>query len=208
MKGIRASVTMVAHYRRPYVVLNLLYYGLVICGMIFVAFNPSVQQSLFEAVRTGLTKGPLSVLRDAYAEGRVLDAIVLTFLVNLVLGTFLFITLPSLLIPFSGLLLCSYRALFWGLTLSPTSAPLARAMIPHSLTLVVEGQAYILAMLAVYIQGRAFVSPHTVDAATHMQGYRIGLERSFKLYLLIVLLLAASAVYEALEVIYVVPLLT
>jgi len=38
----------------------------------------------------------------------------------------------------------------WGLILSPSHPELAGPMIPHSLTLILEGQAYVVAMLAVW----------------------------------------------------------
>jgi hypothetical protein len=62
-------------------------------------------------------------------------------------------------------------------------------------------------MLAAYIQGRAFLWPSTVNAATHTQGYQAGVKRSLRLYLLIAIVLAAAAVYEVLEVIFIIPLL-
>jgi hypothetical protein len=80
-------------------------------------------------------------------------------------------------------------------------------MIPHSLTLLLEGQAYIVAMLAAYQQGLAFICPRTVGAQTHWRGYCAGLRRTGSLYLLVTILLAVSAVYETLEAIYVGPLL-
>ena len=207
MRLIQRSLEVIREFRREYIVLNIIYYGLVVCGMIYVTFDPSLQQSLSEPVLHAFTEGPLSAVGSAYGGGKVLLAMVLTFTVNLILGTFVVITIPSLLIPFSGLLVGALRAVLWGLLLSPTTPELAKAMIPHSLTLVIEGQGYILALLAVYIHGKAFLWPRTVGAATHGQGYRVGVNRSTQVYLLVVLLLAVAAVYEALEVIFIVPLL-
>ncbi len=80
-------------------------------------------------------------------------------------------------------------------------------MIPHSLTLVIEGQAYILAMLGAWILGRAFVSPQRVGALSWKEGYLRGLRSGASIYLLVAIVLAVAAVYEVLEVIYLVPLL-
>ena len=201
MKVIQSALETVKESRRAYIVLNLVYYGLVICGMIYVAFNPSLQQSLLELVGSAFTQGPFSAVGSAYTGGQVLQAMVLTFVVNLFLGSIAVITVPSLVIPFSGLLIGAYRAVLWGLLLSPTTPGLRLVMIPHSLTLILEGQAYILAMLAAYVQGRAFLWPRSAGASTHRQGYGIGVKRSVRIYLLVVLLLAVAAIYEALEVI-------
>ena len=203
MKVIQSALEPIKESCRAYIVLNLAYYGLVTCGMIYVAFNPSLQQSLLELVGSAFTEGPFSAVGSAYVRGQVLQAIVLTFVVNLFIGSIVWITLPSLVIPFSGLLLGAYRAILWGLLLSPTTPEMRLVMIPHSLVLILEGQAYILAMLAAYVQGRAFLWPRSVGVATRRQGYGLGLKRSVRIYLLVVLVLAVAAVYEALEVIFI-----
>ena len=206
MRSIQSAWKVVGEFRRAYIVLNLIYYGLVVLGMIYVVFNPSLQQSLMEAVGSAFIEGPFSALGGAYLGGQVLMAIVLTFMVNLFIGSFAWITLPSLVIPFSGLLMGAYRAVVWGWVLSPTTPEMRMVMIPHSLTLILEGQAYILAMLAAYIQGRAFFYPRSVGAATRKQGYWAGVKHLGRLYLLVALLLAVAAIYEALEVIFIIPL--
>jgi hypothetical protein len=78
---------------------------------------------------------------------------------------------------------------------------LALVMIPHSLTLILEGQAYILAILASYVQGVAFLRPQSVGVAGHRQGYFEGAKRTARLYVLVAIVLAVAAVYEAVEVI-------
>lgn len=52
------------------------------------------------------------------------------------IGAFVYLTVPSLMIPFGGIVLGCFRAVGWGLVLSPTSLELARAMMTHSLVLV------------------------------------------------------------------------
>jgi hypothetical protein len=131
---------------------------------------------------------------------------VLTLVVNLFLGSLLEITVPSLIIPFSGLLLGIYRAILWGLILSPASAIMAGVMIPHSVVLLLEGQGYILVMLAAYIQGKAFLKPQAYGIQGHGRGYVEGLRRTGWIYVLAILTLVVAAIYEALEVIYLAPL--
>jgi hypothetical protein len=207
MKAVLSALRTIREFQRPYIVLNLVYYGLVICGMVYVAFHPTLQQLLLDAIGSAFTDWPLSTVAGAYTGGQVFLAIVLTFAVNLTAASFLWITLPSLVVPFSGLATGALRAILWGVLFSPSSPEMSTVMIPHSLTLVLEGQAYILAMLGAYVQGRAFLWPSTVNAATHTQGYQAGVKRSLRLYLLIAIVLAAAAVYEVLEVIFIIPLL-
>lgn len=201
MNALCGAWRIVSDYRRPYLILNATYYGLVVLAMTYVAVvDPALQEHLLSDVEGAFAEGPLAAVGGAYLGGKVIAAAVLTFVVNLSVGSLLFITLPSLIVPFSGLLLGAYRAALWGLILAPTNTQLAWLMIPHSLTLLLEGQAYILTMLAVYVQGKAFLWPDSVGVASHLQGYVTGLRLSARLYLLVVLVLAVAAIYEALEV--------
>ncbi|NIN66552.1 MAG: stage II sporulation protein M [Anaerolineae bacterium] len=201
MNSLRGAWGIITDHRRPYFVLNAAYYGLVVLGMTYVAVvDPALQEQLLSAVEGAFAEGPLAAVGGAYLGGNVIAAAVLTFVFNLSVGSLLTITLPSLIVPFSGLLLGAYRAALWGLILAPTNTELALVMIPHSLTLLLEGQAYILAMLAVYVQGKAFLWPDSVGAANRSQGYVTGLKLSARLYLLVLFVLALAAVYEALEV--------
>ncbi|MDD5418998.1 MAG: hypothetical protein PHV57_04035 [Methanomicrobiaceae archaeon] len=203
----REAIEILKESSRAYLAMNAAYYGLIIIGMIAIAFDPALQQELLQLVGGAFEEGPLAVVGEAYGSADVLSAVVLTFAVNLGLGSFLSITLPSLIVPFSGLFVGGYRALLWGLLFSPTTPEMARLMIPHALTLILEGQAYIIVMLAAFLQGKAFLWPKTVRAKTRRQGYRAGLRLSLRLYLLAVVILAIAACYEVFEAIYLIPLL-
>jgi hypothetical protein len=198
---IRSAWALVQENRKAYLVINAVYYGLVIIFMIYAAFNQPLQEMLLKQVGAAFMRGPLSFVGEAYNNARVLPAIASTFLVNLFVGSFVDITLPSLLMPFSGLLIGGVRAVLWGLILSPANPALRLAMIPHSVTLLLEGQGYILALLAAWIQGRAFLQPWTVGAGGLGRGYFEGIKRTATLYILVILVLAAAAVYEVIEVV-------
>jgi hypothetical protein len=206
MNPIKSAWGIVQENRRAYTILNAIYYGLVIVFMVYAAFNPEIQRTLMEAVGEAFMSGPLSFVGQAYINAEVLKAILVTFFINLFVGSIASITLPSLVIPFSGLLVGIYRAVLWGLILSPASPDLRLAMIPHSITLLIEGQAYILTMLAAYIQGRAFLWPHTVGVDSHKQGYVEGVKRSARLYVLVILALVIAAIYEVVEVVMMIKL--
>ena len=203
-----ALLEIIRKHRKAYLVLNAVYYGLVILAMVYIYFNPNLQETLLAAVgQTFEEGGILGAVGEAYSGGQVVSATLLTFVVNLFIGSLLSISVPSLVIPFSGLLLGVYRAVLWGLMLSPAYQPLVGPMIPHALTLILEGQAYIVAMLGVYIHGRYFLWPAIAGVEGRGRGYLAGLKASARLYVLVALLLAIAAVYEVLEVIFLVPLL-
>jgi hypothetical protein len=204
---INSAWSLVRENRRAYALINILYYGLVIVCMVYAALNQGLQQSLINSIGAAFMTGPLAVVGNAYVDSRVIAAILWTFVVNLLIGSVGSITLPSLIVPFSGFLIGIYRAVLWGLLLSPAHPDLRLAMIPHSITLIIEGQAYILAMLGAWVQGRAFLWPASSGAASHWRGYLEGLKRTGTLYVLITLILALAAVYEVIEVVILIELL-
>jgi hypothetical protein len=195
------SLDLITNARRPYLILNLVYYGLIAAAMAYAVYDTSLQQALAELIVGGVAEGPLQPVLEAYTGGRVLLAIGLTFGINLVVGSFLSITLPSLIIPFSGLLVAGLRAVLWGLLFSPQIAGglnlqdvgLGAALV---LLLILEGQGYVLAMLGAYLHGRAFLWPRRAGLAGHRQGYVSGLRQQGWVYLWVALVLLVAAVYE------------
>lgn len=207
MNLLKSAWELVQENRRVYITLNALYYGLVVICMVYVVFNQPLQDELLQSIGEAFMTGPLSFVGNAYINAKVLAAIAATFFVNLFVGSFGTITFPSLIIPFSGILVGFYRAVLWGLILSPAHPDLRLIMIPHSLTLILEGQAYILTMLAAYIQGRAFLLPKTVGLERRGQGYLEGLKQTGKMYLLVILTLLIAAIYEVIEVVIMIKLI-
>jgi hypothetical protein len=205
--SLKDAMKIVTDNLRPCLILNLAYFGLVLLGAVYSYLNPSIAQWLKEGTAQALTNGgPLVMVANAYISGNFLMAAVLTFIVNLVLGAILYITLPSMVVPFFGLLMGSFRALLWGV-LVLSLIPFEAYSVPAWLTMIFEGEAYILAMLAAYIQGKAFLWPDSVGAATRRQGYVKGLAATWRLYVLIVLILAVAAIWEAFAAIYLMPML-
>jgi hypothetical protein len=188
---------------REYVLLNLLYYSLVASSMAYTYTFPEVQRGLMEALGEEFKEG-FPWVAEAYTSGNFPMAAILTFSVNLALGSFVCITLPSLIMPFGGVIIGCIRATLWGLLLAPTSPELAQAMIPHSLTLVLEGQGYILAMYAVTMQWKGVIRPRSIGEEKRLKAYIVGIKKTTQIYLLITLVLVISAIYEAFEVIYIV----
>ena len=209
MKTIRTGLQLLAEFRRSYLSINLLYFGLVACGMFAAMINRDFQHTFLDR---GKAEEFLPKVAAAYDGGHLLAAISLTFIVNLVLGTCAYITGPSLIIPFSGLLTGSFRAVVWGFIFSPSIADLDGIHLARggmiAVLIFLEGQGYVLAMLATYVQGKAFLFPTSSGASGRWKGYRMGLQRTVQLYPLVALQLAIAAIYEATVVIVIKPLLS
>ena len=195
MRWLAPAFTIVRTHRRAYLLLNGLYYGLILLGILYTLYDATLQRMVTEAVGTAFSQGPLAAVGEAYVGGQTLRAILLTFVINLFVGSGATITLPSLIIPFSGLLMGAYRAVLWGVIYAPTSPELRMIFLPHLPTLLLEGQAYVLVLLGAVMQGRAFFAPHTVGATTRRQGYWQGIKLTLRLYELVVLVLVVAAIY-------------
>ncbi len=201
---------------------HIIYFGLYILMAALIRTVPALHTVLMTSVQQAFTgEGPLAVAGAAYLSGNILWAAAVTFAVNFLLGTIVMITLPSLIIPGVGVLVAVFRATLWGLLLGPADVSLALGMIPHSGTLLLEGEGYILATffamlmpVILFGSGRPALKPaEAVDGEfadppsepTHETTGRrflraIGL--NLKGLLLVALVLAVAAIYEAAEVIW------
>lgn len=213
LKALHPALELIRGARRAYLNLNIAYYGLVVCGMAYTAFDRSLQQSLTGAVSTSLTEGPLSTVLDAYTGGRAIAAIALTVGINLAVGSFATVTLPSMIIPFSGLLMGGIRALVWGVLFSPQIS--GGLGVPELVTgalllglIFLEGQGYVLAMFGAVLHGKVFLFPRHSEPVPSLvegprraispswQGYLLGLKQQAQIYLLVAIVLFIAALYE------------
>jgi hypothetical protein len=197
------SAPLVEMKARPRLVwgIHLVYFGLVIAGSLLVFAAPEVQVVLMGKVRQALANrdNPLGLAAEAYQSGNIPLAAALTFAVNFFLGSLAVITLPSCLLPGVGALLAAFRALTWGLLFAPTTREITYGMLPHSLTMLLEGEGYILAaffglLIPVQIARRG--------SGMSFSG-RFGrvLLLNIQAQFWIVVVLAVAAIYEAAEVI-------
>ena len=203
---------------------HLAYFGLYVVGALVIYQLPILQTVMMAAVgqAIGGGKGPLAVAGAAYGSGNMLYAAVVTFLINFPLGSFAMISLPSMIVPGCGSLLAAFRATLWGLLLGPSDAALVWGMLAHTGTLLLEGGGYILAtffalLVPVYLlrpgqgvekrveadfgeldEGEPS-SPRARDTMVRRLGRALGL--NLRAQLLVALVLALAACYEAVEVI-------
>lgn len=199
MHYFRQAFAIITRYRIPYIILNAVFYGVVAAGMVYGALDRDTQQSLSTDLRQQAHVA-LPDVTTAYAASRILPSVALTFVLNFIAGSFLTIVLPSLVIPFSGLCLAAIRAVIWGIIFSPVAYSPPR-FIAVLVLVILEGQGYILATLAAYIQGVTVLRPDPAQDSTWRQRYWTGLKRSLPIHLLIAAQLAIAAIYEALLII-------
>ncbi|HUE15496.1 MAG TPA: hypothetical protein VMR25_15125 [Planctomycetaceae bacterium] len=198
---LRDPLTELSTYRGLLWGVHLVYFGLYLLAALIVYQAPDVQKTLITVLQGQIRggEGPLGVAGTAYATRNVPFAALVTFVINFFVGSAALLTLPSCVIPGSGAVVAMGRALLWGVVLAPTSRLLARTMLPHSGTLLLEGEGYILAtffglLIPIYLF-RSNRGPNLV--ARYRQGVAVNLKGN----LLVALILVVAALYEATEVI-------
>lgn len=130
-----------------------------------------------------------------------------TFLANLLFAAVLTTTLPSLLIPYLGVVLTVLRTGMIGVWLTPTTPGEAIALLPHLIVLVIEMQAYVLTALGTVVLWRTTFGHRRLELPSAGAGYRAGVADMLRLYPVIAALLLIIAIVEAIEVIWIMPLL-
>jgi hypothetical protein len=92
-----------------------------------------------------------------------------------------------------------YRAFMWGLIFVPYPS-LALQILPHYLTIFLEGMGYVVALFAGLRVGIALFSKK--NKGKWKYAYLLSLKEMCKIYSLVVLVLLGVAAWEAYEVIY------
>jgi hypothetical protein len=200
-RWIGPALAEIRRRRRLFHSLHLVYFGLCLGCMLVIYEVPDVQGALLVAVGAQVEdgSGPLGVAGRAYRSQNIARAAVVTLGVNFVVGSFAVITLPSLVLPGIGVLMAAWRAMLWGLLLAPTHLGLSRVMLAHSATLLLEGEAYILAAFFALLIPLCLFDRKAGTTVGSRYGRAILM--NLRGNLLVLLVLALAAIYEAVEVI-------
>jgi len=198
---IRLPLLEIKKYKSSFLTLHFIYFGVAILFMLVAYCLPELQASFLAGIKSQVTdgSGPLAVAGRAYMSKNILRAAVITFLINFFLGSIAYITIPSIIIPAVGVLAAVFRAMAWGLLLAPNFDTLAGAMLPHSLTILLEGEGYVVAsffglLVLVYLFRKA-------EGPSILVRYGRALLMNLRGNVLVAIVLAIAAIYEAIEVI-------
>ncbi|MBV4521117.1 hypothetical protein KVG88_13690 [Pseudomonas sp. SWRI74] len=204
MSYFRNAFSIIKQHCKVFLALNFAFYGTFALSFFVTMINPELQGYVKPEIDQAYNQpGLLRMAASAFGSQNLLIAISLTFFLNLAV-TLGMTTLPSFIIPFVGILAVFHRAALWGVMFAPVG-PNSAILIPHSLTLLIEGQAYVLAAFAAYVQGRMLFWPRRYGLDSHLEGYKAGYLSTYGLYSLVVLMLLIGAFYEGIEVIYFMP---
>ncbi|MFL1377687.1 stage II sporulation protein M [Nocardiopsis protaetiae] len=197
MRHLRTPFRIIRENLRAYLVMNAVVYGALLLGIGAGLLFPDLYAAQHAALEEA---GTAEQIRPLLATPWLFALVILAN--NVLRASLLSILLPSMVVPFSGIALFAYTTFTIGVIVAPVDGAAARTLVPHSVTLLVEFQAYVLLMLAAYLLGRAWLRPRTVGADTRRRGYVHGLKQVGWLSLPALALLVVGAVYEALSVLH------
>ncbi len=197
---LRPFLRTLGRYPRLLVAMHVAHYGAFFVLMLVAAAFPAVNFAITQTIDAAFAEGDLAYIGDAYASVNVMTAAGVTFWHNYAVATLGFSFAPSLIIPGIGILknLASFSIV--GLGMAPMWQGLAGLYTFHSITMILELEAYILASFAIAL---FFVYMfRAIKAERLFFGYAAWAKMLGSAALFVGLQLLIAAFYEALTLIH------
>lgn len=189
---IRANVPVYAR-------VNAAIYGALFLAFVVGGAFPRFAEAGLGAMQAFASTSPLSGQVGDFSEGSILTLAGVILISTVVFGALGMATLPSLVIPYAGVVIHVVFAFLLGLTYAPQDADGWVIFWAHLPTLVLELQGYILVLLGSVLHARYWMRPRAHGCTIRRAGYIRGLIESAWLYIPAVAVLIVGAVYEAVE---------
>ncbi|UQN31484.1 hypothetical protein [Brachybacterium kimchii] len=186
----------------PYLVSNLVVYGTLLMAMIASVYIPGLHEIGHRNTEAFLSSPGSSLVVDAYSSGSIVGPALLTLLSNLLFAALGTTTLPTLIVPFFGVVATIARAIFIGMPYAPTTLEELITVITVSPVLLIEFQAYVLAMLGSIILWRSTFGYRRRNLSSAWEGYLAGVKDNLRLYPMIIILLLVIALVEAVTALF------
>lgn len=186
------------------IAVNVFYFGILLVGAFIALLRPDIQGYWLGVLAMGLKTGTLAPVGSAIEAGRVLNLALQIFRTNIITGTLVYITLPGLLFPPWALLLGGWRALLWGIAfVIPYGRLTFGKLVFHYITMLIEGEAYVIAIFACVRQVEALAWPSRFGESSRLKAYVKAIIDNFKLLIVVAIILAIGALYEAFELLFI-----
>jgi len=194
VKGfLRSGFSVVSRWGWVLVGLNWLFFGLIVVGSLLV-----------EAGVFGVSVWPFGEVAPVEISNPVL-LFGFIFVFNLALSGFALMTLTGVLFFGLSIFFLGFRGFLWGTLAAGLSTPMFLAALP---TLILEGEAYVLAALAGVNLGLSWFQPKWVykeekDGLSRSEALRRALRESAYVYVFVVALLFAAAILETMTLVFI-----
>jgi hypothetical protein len=143
--AMRASAT----HPRLVFFMHVFLYGVFFLSMAPALRSPFLNVMMQEYIRHTFTEGSLWYVGEAYGSGNVIRAAAATWVNNFFVQTAGLTMLLSVIVPMVGVLTTAANFAIAGLGMTPLWSGMPGLFVPHSITMVLELEAYIYACVAV-----------------------------------------------------------
>lgn len=182
---------------------NLIFFGPVALGALIAVLDPGLQESVISFFQAALSSGTLKPVSSAVGSGDVLFTALLIFLYNFLVATILTATLPSLIFPPWASLIFALRGILVGIAVAVPQGSISLAgLASRYIVLILEGEAYVVAIFASLRQIEALILPERLGESSRLKAYLRSIVDLLKLLPVVGLMLAVSALVEAALVIW------
>ncbi len=147
----RSGLAEIALRPRLVVFMHLFLYGLFFGFMCAAIRYPVLNARVVGFVSGEFTDGSLSYIGAAYASESIWRAALATFHHNYIVATVSFAILPSLILPFAGVVKNALSFAVAGFAMAPLWTDSADLLVYHAVTLALELEAYIVAAFIVCV---------------------------------------------------------
>jgi hypothetical protein len=180
---------------------NAMYFCVVAIGAAIALISPDFHLSMVQYIGSETIAGPLAK-NPPHGIAEAAAGVAYSFLSTFFVNTLAMITLPSIVIPIWAPIVGSARFFIWGVAYTtPLAGVLTPAnLLPQYLAMLLEGEAYVVAIFACIRQLAMAMEPSGQGLRRALIEYVKAVFDNLKLLLVVALLLAVAALYEALLV--------
>ncbi len=200
MKLLSQSVEAAKKMRMLLLFVALLYVGSYLAGWYLISIKSPIAVETAQAIVGGvLTQTPFTTIFQSLQGGDLLQAVLITFLVNLTTGAFLTTTLPGI-VPLVGaagtIAITLIRGFSIGVVYPDILASSASGFALGFGTLVLEWGAYVFSGAAGINIALAPIMPRRYGVQNRWAAFKLAWKDCARVYLIVVILLALGAIWE------------
>jgi len=182
-------------------ILNALFFCVLIIGATIALISPGLHLSMIEFIGADTIAGQ-SGAPAATSTAGALEAAVLSFISSFFGNTLLMITIPSIVLPIWAPIIGAARFFIWGVTyVAPLDGVMTlRSLLPQYIAIFLEGEAYTIAIFACVRQLSVALAASDRGFRNLLRQYKKSVIDNLKLLLIVIVLLAIAALYQALVI--------
>ena len=178
----------------------LLYVGSYLVGWYLISIKSPIAVEMVQGIsQSVLTEQPFTTILQSLKGGALVNAILVTFLLNLTTGAFLTTTLPGI-VPLVGALGTIAITLFRGFVIGITYPEiLASSALGFALgfgTMILELGAYVFSGAAGIYIALAPIMPRRYGVQSRWAAFKAAWKDAARVYVIVVILLALGAIWE------------